>query len=230
MQQQPHPQQVIKQTVNNVNGVVQKPNPQIQGNQKFQQTQLKPQQPLTEEQKKRLALKKLEEDELNGKKEEIVKEKPILSSDILNDLEKINDDFALEIKAKQIEEERKKKQELGIEDEKKENFDLKPLVDDDKLQDIADLNPDNIGAFLKKNGKEITNIKPNQQINQKENKQTPHINLPKNLFDNFNIDVKLWQELGIDDENIDKIKHRVQIEIKNFIKDNLIPLLESIIK
>ena len=145
---------------------------------------------------------------------------------ILDDLEKVNSDFK-----EDIEREKKKNQiDEKNEEEKEEEIDLKPLVDNNQLEDISNLNPDNISDYLKKNGKiieEKKDIKKDIKSNE-ENKNITKI--PTNILENFELNKELWSELNLEEEDMEKIKHRLKIEIKNFIRDNLIVYLQQITK
>lgn len=178
-----------------------------------------------------------------------------LSDDVLNDLEAVNDDFAAEIKAekeKELEEARKNSGE--DEDNKEEELNLKPIEAEEKLSDIINLNLDNIEEFLKNNGKSYCDLKEkkenlneiaNRNDNVEESKEektqkqeetaqtldNSEQNIPADsILNNFKLNNDLWDELHLSEELQNKITKRVKIEIKSFIKDNVIPLLEKITK
>lgn len=174
-----------------------------------------------------------------------------LSDDVLNDLEAVNDDFAAELRAekeKELEEARKNSGQ--DETEKEEELNLKPIEAEEKLSDIINLNLGNIEEFLKNNGKSYCDLKEkkenlneltNKNDSQEEKTQNPEEsakeisdkdrNIPTDsILNNFKLNSDLWDELKLSDELQDKVTKRVRIEIKSFIKDNLIPLLEKITK
>lgn len=171
-----------------------------------------------------------------------------LSDDIISNLEAVNDDFASEIEAektKKIEEE--KKQTGKDKEEAEEEMELKPLEDsEEKLDDIINLNLGNIEEFLQTNakttGEPANKEKPTPEPDKKENNKNEISNngtgenssngapLPIGILDDFEINEDLWDELNLSDELKEKVTNRVKIEIKAFIQDHLIPVIEKIIK
>ncbi len=178
-----------------------------------------------------------------------------LSDDVLNDLEAVNDDFAAEIKAekeKELEEARKNSGQ--DKDDKEEELNLKPIEAEEKLSDIINLNLGNIEEFLKNNGKSYCDLKEKKENldeiahrddNVEENKEektqkqeeitqaldNSEQNIPADsILNNFKLNNDLWDELHMSEELQNKVTKRVKIEIKSFIKDNVIPLLEKITK
>ena len=47
---------------------------------------------------------------------------------------------------------------------------------------------------------------------------------------NIKLNEELWDELNLPDDLKNKIKIRVRMEIKTFLRDNLIPIMEKIIR
>jgi hypothetical protein len=150
----------------------------------------------------------------------------------ISDLNKINDDFVPEIKAEKlkIEEEEEKRtgektKEREEQEEKKEEEDmiLQPLKDDDKLEDIAELDSSNIDEFLKNNGKLFQQTNDSNNIANENNKDEI---CDKALAD-IKLDESLWHDLNLTNETKEKLIENIKIEIKKFCKNNLLPLLKK---
>lgn len=170
-----------------------------------------------------------DEDGQPKKKKEVISITNLEEEALLNDLEAINDDFAAEIQAKKEKELAESRKKEGIEEEKEEELDLKPLQDDEKLTDIMNLSADNIGDFLEQNGKTLDVVEEKKEEELKEETENGNVALT-NLFEKFELHADLWDELKFQSEMLDKIKVRVKLEIKQFIREELIPLLNSLIK
>ena len=170
-----------------------------------------------------------DEDGQPKKKKEVISITNLEEEALLSDLEAINDDFAAEIQAKKEKELAESRKKEGIEEEKEEELDLKPLQDDEKLTDIMNLSADNIGDFLEQNGKTLDVIEEKKEEELKEETENGNVALT-NLFEKFELHADLWDELKFQSEMLDKIKVRVKLEIKQFIREELIPLLNSLIK
>lgn len=177
---------------------------------------------------------------------------PITPDTLVQDLEVINDDFVQEIqeeKEKKILEEKKREEAEKKEEKEIENIELTPVVNTEKdNNDLANLNLDNLDDFLKKNSKN-TESNAEESVDDSANVIEEEMDSKKETiqeddFDNFDEEYKnnssiikniklneeLWDELNLPEDLKNKIKIRVRMEIKTFLRDNLIPIMEKIIR
>ena len=118
--------------------------------------------------------------------------------------------------------------------------------------DLANLNLDNLDDFLKKNSKNAennaennakelvdnsTNVIEEEMDNKKETIQEDNFDNfdeeyknNSSIIKNIKLNEELWNELNLSDDLKNKIKIRVRMEIKTFLRDNLIPIMEKIIR
>ena len=177
---------------------------------------------------------------------------PIMPDTLVQDLEAINDDFVQEIqeeREKKILEEKKREEAEKKEEKEIENIELTPVVNTEKdNNDLANLNLDNLDDFLKKNSKNAENnadkLVDNSTNVIEEEMDSKKETIQEDNFDNFDEEYKnnssiikniklneeLWDELNLPDDLKNKIKIRVRMEIKTFLRDNLIPIMEKIIR
>lgn len=144
------------------------------------------------------------------------------------ELEKIDDDFAPEIKAEKIkieEEEKKKKGEL--EGETQQNMELEPLKNDTKLEDIAELDSTNIEEFLKKNKKLFEQSLEESKTENKVAQANVDNDVCSQALNTFKLNESLWKDLDFSNETKEKILNNVKSEIKEFCKNNLAQILEK---
>ena len=232
-------QQAVVEQKQQVQQPIQKPVVQNQAQQSSQPTGAKPQVEVKQEEVKKAKVEvkeeveeEDEEEDEDGqpkKKKEVIPATNPEEEALLSDLEAINDDFAAEIQAKKEKELAEARKKEGIKEEKEEELDLKPLQADEKLTDIMNLSADNIGDFLEQNGKTLDVAEEKKEEELKEETENDNVALT-NLFENFELHADLWDELKFQSEMLDKIKVRVKLEIKQFIREELIPLLNSLIK
>lgn len=177
---------------------------------------------------------------------------PIMPDTLVQDLEAINDDFVQEIqeeREKKILEEKKREEAEKKEEKEIENIELTPVVNTEKdNNDLANLNLDNLDDFLKKNSKNAESnadeLVDNSTSVIEEEMNSKKETIQEDNFDNFDEEYKnnssiikniklneeLWDELNLPDDLKNKIKIRVRMEIKTFLRDNLIPIMEKIIR
>ncbi|HSQ97303.1 MAG TPA: hypothetical protein VLL98_01130 [Rickettsiales bacterium] len=137
------------------------------------------------------------------------------------DLERVNDDFAPEIEAEKIKIEEEEKKKTGeVEEKEEKKMELEPLKSDSKLEDIAELDVSNIEEFLKKNGKLFPQADKNVETNNEDDIYSKELN-------NFKLDENLWSDLKLTNETKEKILNKIKIEMKTFLKNNLIPILKK---
>ena len=75
------------------------------------------------------------------------------------------------------------------------------------------------------------NLDKNKNISNKKTANNYILNDYENTsFKNIQLDDDLWKELNLPDDIMDKIKIRVKIEIKTFLREELLPILEKIIR
>ena len=111
---------------------------------------------------------------------------------------------------------------------------------------------DNLDDFLKKNSKNAennaennadelvdnsTNVIEEEMDNKKETIQEDNFDNfdeeyknNSSIIKNIKLNEELWDELNLPDDLKNKIKIRVRMEIKTFLRDNLIPIMEKIIR
>lgn len=177
---------------------------------------------------------------------------PITPDTLVQDLEVINDDFVQEIqeeKEKKILEEKKREEAEKKEEKEIENIELTPVVNTEKdNNDLANLNLDNLDDFLKKNSKntesnaeesvdDSTNVIEEEMDSKKETIQEDDFDnfdeeykYNSSIIKNIKLNEELWDELNLPEDLKNKIKIRVRMEIKTFLRDNLIPIMEKIIR